>query len=150
MTFEPKTIAEQIECLARLTGAPQSFVCQVKDLFYKKGIALTSDAAPYLTALEEAFKREEAIRTNAQRARQNIHRLATNFNKIGRSYVRQLEQLKKIQSDLHEQGKRLRRHARRAPRTRARIEAAPEIPSKFMTPPVNDQIPMVPGPEEEQ
>ena len=69
MTFEPKSIADHIDCLARLTGAPRSFVLQVKDLFGRKGISLETDASPYLAALEEAFRREESIRTSARRAR---------------------------------------------------------------------------------
>jgi hypothetical protein len=150
MSLEPKTIAEQIECLARLTGAPQSFVCQVKDLFSKKGIPLSADAAPYIKALEEAFKREETIRTNAQRARRNIERLADNFTKIGKSYVRQLEQLQKIKANLRSQA------AAKAQRPRERLS---ELPSRtgiepgsrhFMTPQVSDELPLVPGPEEEQ
>ena len=49
-------------------------------------------------ALEEAFRREEHIRTSTQRARENIARLHNNFNRVGKAYVRQLEHLRKIQS----------------------------------------------------
>ena len=86
MQFEPKSISEQIECLARLTAAPGSFVVQVKSLFSRKGISLDEDATPYLKALEEAFKREENIRSTTQRARQNIRKLQKNFNRIGQAY----------------------------------------------------------------
>jgi hypothetical protein len=149
MSLEPKTIAEQIECLARLTGAPQTFVCQVKDLFSKKGIPLTSDASPYLKALEEAFKREETIRTSAQRARRNIERLADNFTKIGKSYVRQLEQLQKIKANLRAQGSSPRQPKQRLSELppRGGIETGSR---QFMTPQVTDELPLVPGPEEEQ
>ena len=149
MSFEPKTIAEQIDCLARLTGAPQSFVCQVRDLFSRKGIPLSSDASPYLRALEEAFKREETIRTNAQRARRHIERLADNFSKIGKNYVRQLEQLHKIRSSLRDQATRLRRPSKRL--SGVSQHGLPESGARqFMTPQVNDELPLVPGPEEEQ
>lgn len=142
MSFELKSIAEQIDCLARLTGAPRSFVCQVKDLFSRKGISLESDASPYLRALEEAFKREEAIRTNAHRARANLARLADNFNRIGRSYVHQLEQLRKIQSEL--QGR-----SREVPHSGAAARSAGQRRA-FMVPQVSDHLLMVPGPEDEQ
>ena len=134
--FELKTIADQIDSLARLTGAPATFVCQVKDLFSRKGISLDADASPYLRALEEAFKREESIRTSAHRARRNIARLAENFNRIGRGYVRQLEELRRIQHGL-----RGRKGAASAPREPRR---------RIMMPRVSDGLLMVPGPEEEQ
>ena len=62
MNFQPKSICDHIECLSRLTGAPDAFITQVKALFAKKGISLNADASPYLKALEEAFRREESIR----------------------------------------------------------------------------------------
>ena len=61
------TIAEHIDTLARLTGAPESFVLQVRELFSRKGIPLEADAAPYVEALEEAFVREERIRASSRR-----------------------------------------------------------------------------------
>ena len=87
MTFEPRSISDQIDCLARLTCAPQSFVIQVKELFSRKGIPLEADAEPYIAALEEAFRREESIRTSARHARRNIASLHENFSRIGKSYV---------------------------------------------------------------
>jgi hypothetical protein len=65
MELEVKSIADQIDCLARLTGAPRSFVDQVRDLFTRKGISLDEDSTPYLAALEEAFIREESIRAGS-------------------------------------------------------------------------------------
>jgi hypothetical protein len=149
MTLEPKTIAEQIDCLARLTGAPQTFVIQVRDLFSRKGIPLESDASPYLQALEEAFRREESIRMTAKRAQRNVRRLAENFNKIGRTYVRQLEHLKKIQTELRSQGRRVET-ARETLKKKAKRPAGRTERPQFMTRQVSDHMPMVPGPEEEQ
>jgi uncharacterized coiled-coil DUF342 family protein len=143
MIFETRTIAEEIDTLARLTGAPPSFVCQVKDLFSRKGIPLHSDASPYVRALEEAFKREESIRASAHRARRNIARLAENFNRIGRTYVRQLEQLRKIQQELHGKKKNQRSEDLVATRTPPR-RTTPLVPK------VRDDLLMVPGPEEDQ
>ena len=62
MPGEPRTIDEHILCLARLTGASETFVCEVRALFLRRGIALDSNAAPYLAALEDAFLREERTR----------------------------------------------------------------------------------------
>jgi hypothetical protein len=147
--FEPKSIAEQIDCLARLTGAPRSFVCQVKELFSRKGIDLGSDAAPYLRALEEAFKREESIRTSANRARRNIAALHENFNKIGKSYVRQLERLRDMQSNLKSRSERLRRHYR-SQRSKKDQISIPGNHRSVVTRQQSDELPMVPGPEDPQ
>jgi len=141
MTFEPKTLAEQIDCLARLTGAPRTFVLQVKELFSRKGISLQTDAAPYLRALEEAFRREETIRANAERARENITTLAQNFNRIGRSYVRQLEHLKKLRSGLAPGAET---------RSKNRRSRVPRSSHEFMMKQEHDHLPMVPGPDETQ
>ena len=149
MMPEPKTIAEQNDCLARLTGAPRTFVLQVKDLFSRKGIPLESDASPYLRALEDAFKREETIRTSAQRAKENVQRLASNFNKMGRTYAKQLEQLKRIQSELRSQNSKLKEGDEVAGDWKA-VRSAGKEQQVFMTRQVSDSMPMVPGPEEEQ
>jgi hypothetical protein len=147
--FEPKSIAEQIECLARLTGAPRSFVCQVKELFSRKGIDLESDATPYVRALEEAFRREESIRTSANRARRNIAALHENFNRIGKSYVRQLERLREMQSKLKSRSERLR-HQYRSQRTKRSQISFPGSHRSVVTRQQSDELPMVPGPTDEQ
>lgn len=140
---EPKTLSEQISCLAQLTGAPQTFVMQVRELFSRKGISLDSDAGPYLKALEEAFKREESIRSTTQRARDNIKRLQTNFNRIGEAYVKQLAELKKLRSGMG---------AKTSKKSGGGTEVT--IPGgdhrSFVTDPQSDNLPMVPGPKEKQ
>ena len=128
---EPKTIAEHIECLARLTGAPRSFVLQVKELFSVKGISLRDDAAPYLNALEEACRREESIRETARRARQSVARLRQGFDKIGKAYVRK-------QSALGSAG------------GRPSEVAIPGDHRTFVSSQQNDDWPMVPGPDDVQ
>ena len=152
MSFEPKTIREHIECLARMTGASDSFIGQVQDLFVKRGIPLESDATPYLQALDEAFRREESIRANAQRARQNLTGLQTNFNRIGQAYVKKLEQLKKIQSGLREQ--KAQQRVRRIQQQRQR-QSAPTVTIEgdhrtYVTRPQREDLPMVPGPSDPQ
>jgi hypothetical protein len=62
MSGEPRTIDDHILCLARLTGASETFVCEVRALFVRRGISLEANAAPYLSALEDAFLREERTR----------------------------------------------------------------------------------------
>jgi mannitol-1-phosphate/altronate dehydrogenase len=146
MQFEIKSIADQIDCLARLTGAPQSFVLQVKLLFSRKGIPLNSDATPYVKALEEAFKREENIRTTAQRARQNIRKLQSNFNKIGNAYVRQLEELKRLRT-----GSSGKKKSKTASADSDNSVVIPDGDHRtLVTPPQRETLPMVPGPEEDQ
>ncbi len=65
MSWDPRTIDEQILCLARLTGASETFVGEVRALFKRRGISLDAEVAPFLTALEDAFLREERMRTQA-------------------------------------------------------------------------------------
>jgi hypothetical protein len=148
MNYEPRSIADHIDCLARLTGAPRSFVMQIKDLFSRKGISLHEDAEPYIDALEEAFRREESIRTSARRVHDNVARLQDNFGRIGRAYVRQLQQLKRMQS---------RSRGKQAASVSAAPAAKPQetsIPGgdhrTLVTRLQLDSLPMVPGPEEIQ
>ena len=73
-TLEPTTIGQQIESLARLTGAPLSFVGQVRNLCSGKGSAVNTNASPCIAALEEAFTREETIGSSTVRARRSLSR----------------------------------------------------------------------------
>ena len=145
---EPKTLAEQILCLAQLTGAPQSFVMQVKELFSRKGIALKSDATPYIKALEEAFRREASIRTTAEHARSNIRKLQDNFNKIGEAYVKQLAELRRLRGDSG--GGAARKSKQGSSEKRDDIAIPGGDHRSFVAPRQTDKFPMVPGPEEEQ
>ncbi len=147
MMLEPKTIGEQIECLARLTGAPESFTDQVQQLFTRKGITLDSDASPYVKALEEAFQREESIRYNSLRFRRDLAQVQQGFEKVGQSYVKQVEQLRKIRRSLQERANRLRG------KLRGNAQGTVEIQGNhrnLITKRQYDQLPMVPGPEEPQ
>jgi len=139
-----KTLAEQISCLAQLTGAPRSFVLQVEELFSRKGIPLESDAGPYLNALEEAFKREESIRCTTERARDNIKRLQSNFSRIGQAYVKQLAQLKRLRGGTDTVSKK------KDAGSFDEIQIPGGNHRSFVTPPQTDEMPMVPGPKEEQ
>ena len=144
---EPKTLTEQISCLAQLTGAPDSFVTQVRELFSRKGISLDADAGPYLKALEDAFKREESIRCTTERARDNIQRLQKDFNRIGEAYVKQLAELKKLRGGLSARSGSKEKFS-------SSTDGEVHIPGgdhrSFVTPPQSDKLPMVPGPKEKQ
>jgi hypothetical protein len=132
--FQARTIGQQIECLARLTGAPKSFVCQVRNLFCGKGIGLDSDALPYVAALEEAFTREECIRGTTGRAQRNLAQARRNFKGIGEPFT-------SFAQAPHYQ-------APRARRTREVIVDGDH--RSLVLPRQLDQMPMVPGPEEQQ
>ena len=140
LPMEPKTIDQHIDCLARLTGAPDSFVSQVRDLFSSKGISLDSDATPYVCALEEAFTREESIRSTTDRARENVAKLQNNVRQIGEAYVDQLRQRK---------GTRSRRAdgASRPSTTEVTVDGDHR---SYVAPLQYESFPMVPGPEEAQ
>ncbi len=149
MIDHPKSIEEQIACLARLTGAPGSFVEQVRALFTMKGISLEANAEPFLGALEEAFRREEHIRASSNRARNQIVRLRENFRKVGQAYVDQLAQLRQTQSSLqrHSHRQQKKAAARRSTTTRVTISGNHR---SLVTPTVHEELPLVPGPREQQ
>jgi len=150
MNYDPTTIAEHIQCLARLTGAPVSFVDQVKQLFERKGISLHDDASPYLDALEEAFRREQSIRATTVRARQSVTRMQDNFQRIGRAYVEQLSQLKRLRSSLQDQSTRLRREKPTQQRRSSMRVAIEGDHRTFVMRPQTEHLPLVPGPKDLQ
>jgi len=147
MEYDIKSIAEQIECLARLTGAPTSFVDQVRDLFTRKGISLGEDAAPYVRALEEAFIREESIRASAEQTRVGIASSVSDFKKIGKTYVQQVERLRRVQAGLRDK----RRSARAAAADSTTVRIDSEISARsLVTRQQHEDMPMVPGPDDLQ
>ena len=147
MQFEPKSISEHIDCLARMTGASEPFIAQVRALFEKKGISLDAEATPYLNALEEAFRREENVRTSSARARQNLSKLQNNFNKVGKAYVSQVERLRQIQNTLQGQADRLRKSKK--PRSGKPVVIHGDHRT-YVTKPQREDLPMVPGPKDPQ
>ncbi len=144
MRHEPRSIAEHIECLARLTGAPLSFVDQVRALFTTKGISLDAEATPFLEALDEAFRREEHIRANTFRARQELARMQENFGRVGRSYV---EQHSRPREDALRKG-RARSASPRSPRT-TQVTIRGDHRT-YIARTEREELPLVPGPREPQ
>jgi hypothetical protein len=127
MEFEPKSIEEHIECLARFT---------------RKGISLGSAATPYLKALEEAFRREEGIRMSSWRTRRSLAQLNAHFTKVGQAYVKRFQN-------------RTPTTKRRAQPTETRVRAprSVSIPGDhrtYIARPDRDDLPLVPGPEDTQ
>ena len=147
MDYDPKSIEDQITCLAQLTGASCSFINQVRALFTSKGISLETDASPFLQALEEAFRREENIRASSVHAKDQMSRLRENFRKVGQAYVDQLSQLRRLQSSLQDQSRRLQKKLSPGRSTRVRITGGHR---SLVTKTVREQLPMVPGPKEPQ
>lgn len=147
MTYEPKTINEHIDCLARLTGAPASFVEQVRSLFVGKGISLESEAEPFLSALDEAFRREENVRVNGERTQKSISQLQQNFKQFGKNYTTQIKQLKQVQENLREKTRRLQNKQGAGSTMHVTVKGDHRT---FVTRPVREELPMVPGPEELQ
>jgi hypothetical protein len=147
MHYDTKSIAEQIDCLARLTGAPTTFVDQVRQLFTRKGISLEEDSGPYVKALEEAFIREESIRASAEQARPDLASTASDFKKIGKTYVKQLERLRRVHAGLRDR----RKPSRKAAPKPTTVPLDPDISSRsLVTRQQHEDLPMVPGPEEIQ
>lgn len=151
MTGQPKTIEDHIQCLARVTGAPHSFIDQVRSLFTSKGIPLASRAQPFISALDEAFRREEHIRASSHTVQNQLARIRENFRRVGRAYVDQLSQLRRLHSSVQEQSRRLRKKlpSIRQDQQTTRVMIKGDHRS-LVTRPVMEQWPMVPGPKEEQ
>jgi hypothetical protein len=124
MTYQPKSIEEHIDCLARLTDAPGYFVEQVRALFTSKGISLDTDA-------------------------NHITKLRDNFRKVGEAYVDQISQLRRLQSSLKEESRRLRTKVAPQRTTPTRVTISGDHRS-LVTKTVREQLPMVPGPKEPQ
>jgi len=151
MTYEPKTIDEHIDCLARLTGAPATFVEQVRSLFVGKGISLKSEAQPFLGALDEAFRREENVRANAAKAQNSFSQMQQNFTRFGKSYTSQGQQLKQVQEKLREKTRRLQKQGVSTSKSGNTVHVTIKGDHRtFVTKPVREELPMVPGPEELQ
>lgn len=144
---EDKSIRGHIDWLARRTGAPQSFIQQVRALFRNKGISLDAEAAPYLAALEEAFRREAAVRDTAGRARRSIAELQAQFTRIGASYRQQLAQLRRIRSSLDSSSAGGQRRKRSGSPGATVIATNGRV---VVTGPQKDGHTMVPGPDDLQ
>lgn len=147
MTDQLRSIDDQIDCLARLTGAPGSFVQQVRALFTSKGISLDTDAKPFLRALEEAFRREETIRAGSAHAKSQIVRLRENFRRVGKAYVEQLSQLRRGPSQPPVRGGKPARQPGQPTTTRVTVSGDHR---SLVTRTIREQLPMVPGPKEPQ
>ena len=131
------TVADKIRILAEETGAPSVFVAQVRTLFETKKISLDDDCSPYITALEEAFRREAAISRDTLIANDNLARLQKNFANLGARYKEQLSRLQKAR-------------ATSAPRGKRRSTDVGSTARSYITRKESETLPMVPGPKEVQ
>lgn len=131
------TVADKIRRLAEETGAPSVFVAQVRSLFETKKISLEDDCAPYIKALEEAFRREAAIRRDTLIANDNLARLQRNFADLGAKYKQQLSRLQKARNQM-------------APRRKMRSTDLQPSDRSYLTRKESETLPMVPGPKEVQ
>jgi hypothetical protein len=140
----PKSIAEEIEILARLTGASSVFVEQVRTLFTSKAIGLDEAVDPFLTALEEAFRREEEIRASSERARQSLSKVQQSLGRVQEMYRERADDLNKAKA-------RLDRSARQVRESGARLDAAAfAIGSRRSVGRETDSATIVPGPKDLQ
>lgn len=131
------TVADKIRILAEETGAPSVFVTQVRSLFETKKISLKDDCSPYITALEEAFRREAAIRRDTLIASDNLARLQENFANLGARYKEQLSRLQRARKTV-------------APRTKRRSSDPGLDNRSYYSRKESETLPMVPGPKEVQ
>ena len=97
MPTKEVSIGALIDRLAGQTGAPSSFVQRIRALFSDKSIPLEGDSTAYLTALEQAFGREQSIRHTAAQARDNLERLQKqlqHFNEVCRKQLSRMESVR--------------------------------------------------------
>ena len=104
MTTIDNTIGGQIDRLASETGAPDSFVQRIRELFCSKGISLDGDCSPYITALEHAFRREQSIRLSALQTRENLERLQRQLDQFNQACRRQLNRMQSFRVTVGRQG----------------------------------------------
>ena len=57
-----RSLAEYIEDVALRTGAPSDFIEKVGFIFSSKGVALSENAEPYASLVEETFLIDETLR----------------------------------------------------------------------------------------
>ena len=88
-------------------------------------------------------------RCTSDHAKRNISKVQDNFQKIGRAYVEQLSQLKKIQSTLREQSQRLRK--KHGPRSGEAVQVLINGDHRtYIARTEREDLPMVPGPKDPQ
>lgn len=94
------TIGGQIDELARLTGAPQSLVEEIRDIFLRRRIRLDEDALPYLEVLEETFSRAAMLERESTAARAALARLEENSRRFADSCQEMYGQLRSMEDFL--------------------------------------------------
>lgn len=139
-----KSIAEEIEILARLTGAPRAFVEQVRALFTSKAISLDEAADPFLAALEEAFRREETIRTASTEARRGLDRVRENLGRVRDIHREQSEHLRRAKANLENSARRIRESGERLEAAAYALGVRRGVIRE------TDAAPIVPGPKDIQ
>jgi hypothetical protein len=102
-----KSIAEEIEILARLTGAPSAFVEQVRALFTTKAISLDEAVEPFLPALEEAFHREQTIRSSSTETGRRVARIQENCGHARELCRDQADQHRRARAHLQSSARRI-------------------------------------------
>lgn len=98
------TVAETIETLTRETGAPDSFVDRIRALFETRGIPLASSAGPYVPALEDAFRRNAALRKSVAKAHEDLGELQARLEIVGNAFSERVARLQAIRRNLERSG----------------------------------------------
>lgn len=86
--------------MALETGASERFVERVRELFAGKGISLDADAAPFETALGDAFCRQAAIQETLAHARRSLGHLRERLVDLGGGFRHHLAELEGLRESL--------------------------------------------------
>lgn len=100
MSRSKQTLAQSIATLARETRAPAAFVERVRTLFEGRGIPLDSNAAPFVKALDDAFRRHATVRKSLARAYRNLGVMQSDLEELNTALHRRLERLRSIRRDI--------------------------------------------------
>jgi hypothetical protein len=137
------SLGASIAALAADSGAPEKFVGKIRALFEAKGISLAWRAAPYLPALREAFRREQALRRTSEHGQAVVARAREDLSRIDQRWERQLSELRELKESLRHQARRLRDGVHRLHADEDSL-AAPRRPVLC---PGAVELPFVPGPD---
>ena len=91
-----RSIAFLFDELARLNGAPECLVEQIRALFPRRGVALEQDALPYLEVLEETFSRAAMLEKECISAREAMARGKENSRRFADSCLELYGQLRAL------------------------------------------------------
>ena len=98
--MDARSIGRTIDELARLTGAPERLVQEIRAIFERRGIALDTEALPYIEILEETFTRIVLLERDGSAAQEAMSRSLENSRRFADSFQELYGQLQSMEDFL--------------------------------------------------